>query len=233
LDFLKRVITRIGALTALLAFSFFCTARGADTIANWTFENYYQASSVTNTDSPTLLSAFGPSGSLAWGHHASASSKFYYVLGNGSSNALTADHWAIGDFFEFQTSTLGFTNILVSFDQYRSPTGPTNWAFTYSVDGTLFNTALAYSVTNSTDWSATTRRSAYTFTVDLATVTELSEAANVYFRLVADSAPGSTQGTSRVDNFAVLGTLVPEPPVSILIGTGTGFLLFARRRARQ
>jgi len=219
--------------TALLAFSLFCTAH-ANTIADWGFQKYYQTNSVTGTNSSALQPDSGPPGSLAWGHHASASSAFSTVAGNGSSNALTANHWGFGDYFEFETSTMGFTNILVSFDQCRSDSGPTNWDFEYSVNGSLFTSALAYSVTNSPAWSASTYRPAYTFSVVLAAITELSESENVYFRLVANSTPGSVLGASRVDNFSVFGTPAPapEPSTFVLIGAGACLLLFARRRGR-
>lgn len=229
---MKHSASRITVSTALLAFSFFCPAHAATTIADWTFEGS-QINTVVSTNSSILLPAIGPSGSMAWGHHAAANSSFGGVTGNGSSTALTANHWAVGDFFEFQTSTLAFTNISVLFDQYRSDTGPTNWDFEYSVDGTHFTTALTYSVTNAPSWTASTCRSAFTFTIDLTHVTALSEEDNVFFRLVADSAPSSALGASRVDNFLALGKPAPEPATSILIGAGVCLLLFVRRQHRQ
>jgi hypothetical protein len=197
----------LGTCSALL----FLHSVHANTIADWTFENCYQTNTVTGTDSSSLTPAIGPFGSAAWGHHASASSSFSDVTGNGSTHALDADHWGIGDYFEFQTGTLGFTNISISFDQFRSATGPTNWDFEYSTDGSLFTTALTYSVTNSTAWNTSTYHSIYTFTVDLGSVNALANDTSVYFRLVADSAPNGTSGASKVDNFIVSGNLIPAP----------------------
>jgi hypothetical protein len=230
---MKHTANRIVVSTILLAFSFFCTLH-ADTIADWSFETYYQSPSVTSTNSSVLSPDLGPSGSLAWGHHASTNSSFDSAAGNGSNRSFDADHWATNDYFEFQTGTVGYTNVSISFDQYRSGTGPTNWDFEYSTDGSHFTTAMTYSVTNTPGWTTSTYRSAYTFTVDLAPAPELSENLNVFFRLIAKSAPGGTAGASRVDNFAVFGTLapVPEPSVLVLMGAGSCLLLLARRWTR-
>jgi hypothetical protein len=192
----------------------------ANTVADWTFENYYLTNAVTGTDSPSLTPAIGAFGAAAWGHHASASSTFSDTTGNGSTHSLDADHWSIGDYFEFQTSTLGSTNISVSFDQFRSATGPTNWDFEYSTDGSFFTTALTYCTTNSPAWSVGVYHSACTFSINLSSVTALANDTSVYFRLVDDSAPNGTSGASRVDNFIVSGNPipVPEPSAAALLG---------------
>lgn len=229
---MKNVLSAIVVATVLSAPLFLCAAR-ADTIASWGFEANNQSSPVTGTNSSVLSPDVGPPGSLGWGTHASASSSFSDVTGNGSTHALSTDHWGIGDYYEFQTSTLGFTNISVSFDQFRSGTGPTNWDFKYSTDGSTFFTALAYSVTNTPAWSSSTYRSAYTLSVDLASLTALANDADVYFRLVASSAASSTAGASRVDNFIVLGEPVPEPATVALWGMSAGLLLLVRRRTQR
>jgi len=199
----------------------------ADTIASWTFENDYQTNSVTGTDLPGLLPAAGPNGSSAWGHHSSASTSYSDALGNGSVHALTADHWAAGDYFEFQTASLGFANLTVSFDQFRSNTGPTNWDFEYSTDGSAFSSVLSYSVTNSPTWTSSTYRPAFTFSVDLTSATVLVNNTAVYFRLVVDS-PGAATGAARVDNFTISGMPVPEPSLTIPAGVA-GLLVLLRR----
>lgn len=209
-----------------LEFCLFLRPTHADTIASWTFENCYQTNAVTGTDSSGLLPALGPAGSLAWGHHASAASAFSDVAGKSSAHALTADHWAIGDFFEFQTATLGFTDISVSFDQYRSGTGPTNWDFEYSMNGSDFIvlTNGFYALDTASSWRS--------LSFDLTSATELADNANVYFRIYADSAPSSTAGASRVDNFIVLGQPVPEPTIIALSVVGGLTCVIATRRKR-
>lgn len=199
----------------------------AGTIASWTFENCYQTNDVTGTDSSGLVPALGPEGSLAWGHHDSASSTFSDLSGNSSTHALSANHWTTNDYFEFQTATFGFTNISISFDQYRSGTGPTNWNFEFSIDGSAFTvlTNCFYSLDASSSWRS--------LSFDLSASTALDENANVYFRIYADSAPSSVVGASRVDNFTVLGEPVPEPSGSILTGLGGLSFLLHRRKGRK
>jgi hypothetical protein len=211
-----------------------CPAATA-TVAGWDFETGYLAMTATGTNSPRLAPDAGTAGGAMWGHHASASTSFKDVLGNGSLHALGADHWSVGDYFEFQTGARGFANLAVSFDQYRSATGPTNWDFEYSTDGSAFTTLSTYTVSNGSDWSSGTYRSAYTLTFDLSGVATLADATSVYFRLVADSPPGGTAGAARVDNFTLQGTVmaVPEPAATALLAAGGGLLLLCRRRARR
>jgi hypothetical protein len=198
----------------------------ANVIAVWTFENNYLTNSFTGTNSPPLAPDTGPAGSEMWGHHADDSSLYKDISGNGSTHALDANHWNVGDYFEFQTSTLDFTNISISFDQYRSGTAPADWDFEFSDDGSFFTTVSTYSIANSSSW--------ITFSPDLSFETALADDANVYFRLVADSDAGSSGGTSRVDNFTVLGTFmpVPEPSAATFAALCGAAGIFALRRKR-
>lgn len=216
---LKYIIT-----STALGLCLFLRPTYADTIASWTFENSYQTNAVTGTDSAGLIPESGPEGSLAWGHHESIASTYNDVTGNSSAHALTANHWAIGDYYEFQTATLGFTSISIAFDQYRSGTGPTDWSLQYSMNGADFTVSTngSYSLDTSSSW--------HSLSFDLASVTALEDQANVYFRVRADSAPSSTAGAVRIDNFAVLGEVVPEPSGFILAGLGGLFSLLRRRK---
>jgi hypothetical protein len=171
-----------------------------------------------------------------WVHHASASANYTWTYGNGSLRAFDSDHWGIGDYYEFKTSTLGFENISISFDQYRSGSGPADWVFEYSLDGVNFVTNSLYSVLSSPIWSSGTYRSVYTLNINLSSDASLNNATEVYFRLMDLSSPGSSSADSRVDNFIVSGFTVapmPEPSDLVLSVMGGGMLWWwiCRKRA--
>ena len=44
-------------------------------------------------------------------------------VGNGSPKSMSGNGWAVGDYWQFQSSTLGFSDIGISFDQISSSTG--------------------------------------------------------------------------------------------------------------
>src|SRR5581483_11130067 len=208
----KRNLMKKLASGALLAAFAFVAPSHAQTIAQWTFE----------TSVPATAGPFSPevgSGS-ATGSHAGAAT-FSSPAGNGSSHSFSANTWATGDYYQFQVSTVGFSNIGISYDQTSSNTGPKFWDLQYSTDGVSFTTfvsqytVLANAAPNNT-WSAGTPHPEFGFSDDLSSVAALNNAANVYFRITEDSGTTSANGgtlapagTDRVDNFTVY--VAPEP----------------------
>jgi hypothetical protein len=226
---MKRTLCLLAGF-ALLAFA--ATTAQAQVIAQWTFET-----SVPNTAGP-----FAPevgSGS-ALGFHAGAS-VYTSPAGNGSPHAFSSTNWAIGDYYQFQSSTIGFSGIKISWDQTSSNTGPGRETLQYSTDGTTFTqfgselTILANASPNPT-WNSSTASPIYTFSFDLSSLSALNNASAVYFRLVDSStisANGGTvapTGTDRVDNFTI--ALVPEPTAISLLG-GLGLLGLCLKNRRK
>ena len=214
------------ALTVLAASG---TAK-AQTIARWTFE----------TSQPATAGPFAPETGtgLALGSHAGAAT-YSSPAGNGSAHSFSANTWAVGDYFQFQASTIGYSGIKLSWDQTSSNTGPGKETLQYSTDGTTFTqvgselTILANATPNPV-WNATTASPIYNFSFDLSSISVLNNSPAVYFRLVdssTTSANGTTvavTGTDRVDNFIIA---VPEPTGLFLLG-GVGLLglCFKNRR---
>ncbi len=211
----------------------------AQVIAQWTFES--TSSSITGT--AVSLSGLAPetgTGSAS-GLHASASTAWSSPAGNGSSHSFSANNWAPGDYYQFQTSTLGFNNIQLSWDQTSSGTGPGKALLEWSTDGSTFTavgsdyTILANAAPNPT-WSAGTAQPIYTMTEDLSSIAALNNQGTVYFRLVDDSTSSAnggtvgTGGTDRVDNFTV-SSVVPEPSTIALACLGSLGLVLWRRRS--
>jgi hypothetical protein len=122
--------------------------------------------------------------------------------------SFNANTWAIGDYYQFQVSTVGNAGIQVNWEQTRSATGPATWDLSYSTDGVNFTVALNDYNVNQITWSATPTN-ASSFSVDLTSVNALDNSSSVYFRVIAATAGGVGAGTARVDDFQV--TAVPEP----------------------
>lgn len=190
----------------------------AQVITQWTFEGE-TLSPATGAGTATL----GTGGTQS------------FPAGWGSTDSWSSNGWAVGEFFQFEVSTVGFDNISVSWDQVGSSTGPANFTLQYSTDGSTFTDFTAYSVNLST-WNTTVIPAADVYTFDLSSITALNNDSSVFFRLTmanTTSIGGGTvagTGTSRVDNFTV--SSVPEPTTAAFFVGGAGAMLWVVRRKR-
>lgn len=229
------------ALTVIGLALFTQQASAQTTLAQWTFETS-QPGVVTLPASPgagiwlTNIAAEVGSGTAA-GFHAGATT-YSSPAGNASSHSFSSTVWTnIGDCCQFAVSTISFTNVAVSYDQTSSGTGPRDFIFSYSTDGTTFTpVGSTYIVlTNATaannegsgkstsPWSSSgSRQSAFTVSPDLSSITAIDNKSVVYFRVsMADTtnAAGSpttpTSGTHRIDNFLVTGIKAGIPSIII------------------
>ena len=133
-----------------------------------------------------------------------------------------------GRHITFNVSTLGFSNIVVSFATQGTSTGFNSNQFQYSLDGITFvNFAAAY-----------TPASAFgsvPLVFSLASVAGLDNNPDAAFRILFNGASSAT-GTNRIDNFVVEGTAattsVPEPMSAILLLSGLSGLYAVRKRKR-
>lgn len=205
----------------------------ADILTQWTFE----------TSVPTTAGPISPevgSGS-AIGSHASGSAVYSSPTGNGSLKAFSSNFWGVNDYYQFQTSTVGYTGVSVTYDQISSATGPGSFAFGYSTDGLNFTYLSNYSVLANAapnTWSNSVHSAASSYSVDLSTLTSLNGATAVYFRLTdtATTTPSGgtvgTAGTDRVDNFTISAQPVPEPAsIALSVIGGLALLVVRNRRA--
>jgi hypothetical protein len=187
------------------------------TLAKWTFE----------TSVPTTAGPFSPeigSGSAS-GSHVGAT-VYSSPAGNGSSHSFSSTLWAVGDYYQFTVSTVGAQHIVVTFSQTSSGTGPGQFQFEYSTDGIHFTsfgspyTVLDNGLAPNPAWTSSSAAPVYNFTNDLSSVTAITNASTVYFRLVDSSTTSSsggtvgTAGTSRVDNFTVTASTGTPPTIS-------------------
>ena len=209
-------------------------------IIYWSFE-----SSFTNiSGSGSAISGIAPDfgSGMASAFHASSLTTWSSPGGNGSVHSFSADHWASGDYWQFQISTLGFAPSSITFSQTRTVPAPTQFDFSYSTDGIHFTSLSSYLVlSNNTSlnntgsdlatspWSTFNWQSAFSYTNLADSITSLQNQSAVYFRLVCDPTI-STSGSERIDDFMVSLTPIPEPqflPLAALAGAALGF---GRRR---
>ncbi|HTD67522.1 MAG TPA: hypothetical protein VK846_13435 [Candidatus Limnocylindria bacterium] len=232
--------TRILSLVCLTGLSI---STFAIPIAQWTFET-----SVPATAGP-VASETGTGIGTAF--HANGTTVYSNPTGNGSAESWSADKWAVGDYWQFQVSTINFTDIGLSWDQTSSGTGPRDFAVFWSVTGlvgsfTQFDplySVLANASPNPV-WSSVTYRPEYNFVKDLTSITALNNAGAVYFRLVdqtTTSAAGGTvasTGTDRIDNFTVTGTptsanVSETLPLPVTVATLAGLLAVSQLASRR
>jgi hypothetical protein len=228
-----RAISKVFVLSSLVL-GLSSTSAYSATIADWTFE----------TSAPVTAGPIGPEmgAGSALGNHAGIAT-YSSPAGNGSSHSFSSNTWAVGDYYQFSVSTLGYAGISLSWDQTSSGTGPRDFQMAYSTNGTSFTNAATYSVlanaAPNAPWNVTTSSALYKYVFDLSSITGLNNQSSIYFRLIDNttvSAGGGSVaagGTDRVDNFIVSGNSSPVPlPAAIwLLSSGlTGLIGIGRKR---
>lgn len=225
------------ALVVVFAASFLASPVVAQTIlARWTFETAPPADQSNSTTVTGIAADVGTG--IASGLHAGSATDWSTPAGNGSANALSANTWSSGDFFQFQTSTTGFRSIAVSWDQIGSSTGPRDFSLLYSANGSEFSVFASYTVAATPAWSSTTPQLT-SYSYNLSSISSLSSISGVYFRLMVASSNGingsaiTASGTSRIDNFTITGTPIPEPSTYAAIFGAVALAGVAIRRRWQ
>ena len=220
-------------LLATTAFAAFALPAQAVTVVQWDFESAIAPAASTSW---TNIAPSTGSGNASTVHAATAT--FSTPAGNGSAKSVASNTWSVGDYWQFNFSTSGFTGVSVTFDQAGSNTGPRDFTFAYSSNGgTSFTNFANYQVALST-WSAGTPMAGFSYTMDLSAIPALNNNANVVVRLVDASTTSinggtvATAGTNRVDNFTVMAAVVPEPGTYALLLGGLGAIGFVARRRR-
>ncbi len=129
----------------------------------------------------------------------------------------------------FNVSTLGFSNIVVSFATQGTSTGFNSNQFQYSLDGISF-------IDFGSPFVPATAFGSVPLVFSLAAIVGLNDNPNAAFRIVFNGASSST-GNNRIDNIVVEGTTmdtseVPEPASVLLLASGLSGLYKLRRRKK-
>jgi hypothetical protein len=130
----------------------------------------------------------------------------------------------------FNVSTLGFSNIVVSFATQGTSTGFNSNQFQYSLDGISF-------IDFGSPFVPATAFGSVPLVFSLVAIAGLNDNPNAAFRIVFNGATSST-GNNRIDNIVVEGTgieseTIPEPTSVMLLLSGLGGVYKFRRRNKS
>ena len=219
-------------LTRRALFNFLCLmllltaasrAALADELAVWNFNDsnltvdHGSGTLVSNFNPANLLFAAGTTNNARLGHVAGQA----LSLQGGTGTANNGRH------LTFNVSTLGFSNIVVSFATQGTSTGFNSNQFQYSLDGINF-------IDFGLPYTPASAFGSVPLVFSLVSIAALNNNPNAAFRIVFNGASSAT-GTNRIDNFVVEGTAVtnvPEPVSAILLLTGLSGLYGLRKRKR-
>ena len=231
------VLTKF-SLVAVVAATAVATSASAAIVAGWTITTAFPtgAGNVPTGVTYTVGAAnegLQTTGSELRSVHSLAAATYTSPAGNGSQYAFSSNNWSIGDYYEARLSTLGYSDISISWDQTRSSTGPATFELVMSTDGGAnFTTLLAsYTVLQSGGggapgtWSSTTYNPIYSLNQAAAAA---DNQANVIFRF-RSLATTAAAGSSRIDNVMIHSGPVPAPGAIALLGVA-GLAGLRRRR---
>jgi hypothetical protein len=227
----------IGSLFSAIALTTLSTAAQSATITQWNFNasnltpniGAGTASLVGGTTSPGFNSGAGSSDPAA--SNVGWQTTTYPAQGAANKTAGV----------QFNVSTLGFQNIIISFDQRHSNSSAKDVVFQYTTNGSTFIDFANFSATAGDTWFNNR-------TADLSSIAGVNDNANFGFRIVSafnpstsvyepsDSVPPitayNTTGTARFDMVTVQGEPVPEPTTIAtgLLAVGAGRMIQRKRQ---
>jgi MYXO-CTERM domain-containing protein len=231
------VLTKL-SLVSVVAATAVATSASAALLAGWTITTAFP----TGTGNvPTGLTysvgaandGLQTAGSQLRSVHALAAATYTSPAGNGSQYSFSSNNWSTGDFYEARLSTLGYSDISISWDQARSSTGPATFELVMSTDGGAnFTTLLAsYAVLQSGGggspgtWSSTVYNPIYSLNQAAAAADNQADVIFRFRSLVA----GAATGSNRIDNVMIYSGPIPAPGAIALLGVA-GLAGLRRRR---
>ncbi len=211
-------IKKLSALAALLVL-LLCPGMGwgQTTIAAWTYP-------TTTGNAPNTLAAecgtlqassnFYADGSNSSDNWSDASSRQYFAGVNpasslcsvstatGAYSLVNSPNSYNGKSVVFKVSTIGYQQLNLSYDTRGTATGFSTHVWSYSTDGTTFNTQSTITGRNATTFS--------TQSVNFSAISSLNNQTGVYIKLTLSGASGT--GNNRLDNINFSATITGVSP---------------------
>ena len=226
-SFLLRRLTRrlpMNLCAVLVLFIAFVNVQ-ADEIVVWNFNNsdmnvsHGNGTLTSNFNVANILFAAGTSNNARLGD--AAGQALSLQGGTGTANN--------GRNITFNVSTIGFSDIILSFATQGSGTGFNSNQFQYSLDGVTF-------LNFDSPYIPAAAFGAVPLVFTLTSIAALNNNPNAAFRIVFNGAASAT-GNNRIDNIVVEGSptasaTVPEPTTALLLFSGVSGLLALKRKRR-
>jgi hypothetical protein len=191
----------------------------ADEIAVW---NFNDSNLIVDRGQGTLTTTANPANMFLSGTTFNAS------MGDPAGMALAIQGGANlqnnGSILELHVSTLGFTNVTISWAWQRSDTGFDNPVIQESIDGTTF-TGFSFALPQTNFWGGNH--------ISYGAGSPFNNNPNFALRITLSGATNEA-GNLRFDNIVVSGTqIVPEPATMLLLSGGLAGVAAEVRRQRR
>jgi hypothetical protein len=224
--FTKRDFRLTNLIFAAMIFFAASQAAHADELAIWNFNDsdlnvdHGSGTLTTSLNVANILFAAGTTNNARLGDIAGQA----LSLQGGTGNANN------GRNITFNISTVGFSNIIVSFATQGTSTGFNSNQFQYSLDGINF-------IDFGPPYTPATAFGTLPLIFSLVAIAELNNNPNAAFRIIFNGATTAT-GNNRIDNVVVEGTsatsaTIPEPTTALLLLSGLGGLYKATKRHKR